>query len=70
MKPSTHEPSMSMAPTPGPTERKIFEEEFRGIDIGYVGIAGQFVEASPGLYNIQASGLDIWVRVYVVFISI
>ncbi|KAL7554934.1 hypothetical protein ACHAWF_018496 [Thalassiosira exigua] len=53
-------PSFSQEPTPAPTARKVFEEDFLSRDIGYVGIVGQSIEAASGLYMVQGSGWDIW----------
>ena len=57
-------PSMSFEPTPSPTARRVFEDMFRGKDIGSVNLAGQSYEAEPGLYIVQGSGLDIWVGLF------
>lgn len=63
--PTTNAPSVSAAPTPAMTERRVFEEEFRGKDIGTVGVAGQSFETeSPGLYTVQGSGAEMSVSFY------
>lgn len=54
------QPTISFEPTPSPTARRVFEEEFHSTDIGYVGYAGQSYEAASGLYTVQGSGNDIY----------
>ena len=62
--PSTsHMPSISLPPTPAPTSRKVFEQEFQSRDIGYVGISGMSHNPESGLYIVEGSGHDIWVSV-------
>lgn len=59
----SHVPSISFEPTPVPTSRHVFEEDFMSADIGYVGAAGASFETDwAGLYQVQGSGSDIWVR--------
>jgi hypothetical protein len=56
-------PTISTEPTPGPTERQVFEDDFIGRDIGAVAHVGLSLEdkRSPGLYMIQGGGSQIFV---------
>jgi len=62
-------PTTSLEPTPGPTARKVFEDDFISQDIGNVAQSGQFSEGTTfsgrksGLYTIEATGSQIYVSV-------
>jgi hypothetical protein len=50
-------PTVSQYPTPAPTARKVFEEDFSSRDIGSVGRKGGSSNPESGLHVVQGSGI-------------
>eukprot|EP00984_Skeletonema_dohrnii_P038966 scaffold42792_cov283-Skeletonema_dohrnii-CCMP3373.AAC.1 len=50
-------PTVSQYPTPAPTARKVFEEDFSSRDIGSVGRTGGSSNPESGLHVVQGSGI-------------
>ena len=50
-------PTVSQYPTPAPTARKVFEEDFSSRDIGSVGRKGGSSNPESGLHVVQGSGV-------------
>ncbi len=57
---NSHLPTVSQYPTPAPTARKVFEEDFSSRDIGSVGHTGGSSNPESGLHVVQGSGSDIY----------